>query len=197
MEWIKINQNKLKVMLTAEDAARYALQPESADPANDLTRRAFRAILTDMRAEADFDAAEDRVYIQMYPSREGGCELFITRMGIDMTVSPRGARTYQKKESARELRSLAFCFESMNRLIAVCRRLQETGYRGESAALLDDCRRYWLLLTENGNPTTAREDYRFVREYGEMESKEAAELMLSEHGKHLCKTQAVETLGVL
>jgi negative regulator of genetic competence, sporulation and motility len=82
MEWIRISQNKLKIMLTAEDARHYELNCEQADYTDILTRTAFREILTDVKREAEFDASEDKVYIQMYPSKEGGCELFVTKIGL-------------------------------------------------------------------------------------------------------------------
>ena len=201
MEWIRISSNKLKIMLTAEDAARYALCPDTADYADTVTRRAFKAILTDMRHETGFDAADDKVYIQMYPSREGGCELFVTKMGIEVIAKRSdSANTYKSQKSERHpraRRSLAFCFAHVSDLIAVCRRLSTLHYKGESRAWLDDTGRYWLFLTEEGNPLTAREDYAFVMEYGEIESKENAEIMLPEHGKLLCERRAVETLGDL
>lgn len=196
MEWIKINHNKLKIMLTREDAAYYALCTDTADYTNTETKRAFKAILTDMREKTGFDAAEDKVYIQMYPSREGGCELFITKMGME-TAAKKAASDKERLSPVRQRRSLVFCFENMTRLITVCRRLREVHYKGESCAWLDDCHRYWLYLTEDGNPLTARRDYAFVSEYGDMESRENADLMLPEHGKTLCACHAVETLGTL
>ncbi len=198
MEWIRISNNKLKIMLTREDAARYALCPDTADYADALTRRAFKAILTDVRRETGFDAADDKLYIQMYPSREGGCELFVTKMGIEIMTKP-STSTYKTQNSPteRQRRSMAFCFWDMACLIAVCRRLLALGFKGESLAAVDDCRRYWLLLLEEGDPLFARADYAFVCEYGEIESRQTAEMMLEEHGKTLCAAHAVETLGKL
>ncbi len=197
MEWIRISSNKLKIMLTREDTARYALCPDTADYADTATRRAFKAILTDMKHETGFDAADDKVYIQMYPSREGGCELFVTKMGIEVVQKHRAANRATRDAVPPLRRSLAFCFNGMASLIAVCRRLRAAQYAGESRAWLDDCHRYWLFLLEQGDPLTAREDYAFVAEYGEMESREAAELMLPEHGKLLCNSRAVEILAEL
>ena len=122
-------------------------------------------------------------------------------MGIEITPQ-RGnaANTYTSpniERHPRQRRSLAFCFVHMCDLIAVCRRLRALHYQGESRAWLDDAKRYWLLLLEEGDPLTAREDYLFVLEYGEIESRENAELLLSEHGKLLCDNRAVETLGDL
>lgn len=198
MEWIRIGTNKLKIMLTREDAERYALCPDTADYADALTRRAFKAILTDVKRETGFEAADDKIYIQMYPSREGGCELFVTKMGIEISPT-RASSTYKTQKATGEppRRRLAFCFEDVSSLIAVCHRLVGLHFSGESTAWLDDCHRYWLLLSEVGNPLLAHADHAFVAEYGEIESPEKAETMLAEHGKMLCTSRAVETLGAL
>lgn len=198
MEWIKISSNKLKIMLTAADARRYALSPESADLQESVTRRAFKEILTDVKQETGFDA-DDKVYIQMYPSREGGCELFVTKMGIEIVAkkgAPGTAYKAQKSLPPQE-RSIVFCFSDMKRLICVCRRLTARQYPGESRAWQDDSHRYWLLLQEHGDPKKAREDYAFIAEYGMIENKETAEMLLPEHGKAICERNAVETLGAL
>lgn len=197
MEWIRISSNKLKIMLTAEDAARYALSPETADYADSVTRRAFRAILTDMRGETGFDASDDKIYIQMYPSREGGCELFVTKMGIEVT--PKRGGTSYKPKSIRQPRKRQFAlfFLELENLICVCKRLKDKHFRGKSSAWLGQDRRYWLLLTDSGDPLKTREDYRFALEYGEIESHDVALTLFPEHGKEICRENAVETLGKL
>ena len=198
MEWIRISSNKLKIMLTAEDAARYELYPETAEYADSVTRRAFRAILTDMRGETGFDATDDKIYIQMYPSREGGCELFVTKMGMDLTPKHPTQDTYKPKtvKSVRH-RRLALRFGDLESLLGVCRRMKERGFHGKSSAYLDEGHRYWLLLSDSGDPLKTREDYRFALEYGELESRESAEMLLPEHGRVICPEGAVTTLGKL
>ena len=199
MEWIRISRNKLKIMLTAEDARRYDLRPRDASLESALTRRAFRAILNDAGKETGFDAADERVYIQLFPSREGGCELFVTREkeGEDSPVSPPCPQSEKKAPPKEERRHLAFCFPSFPTLLSACRRLREGGYRGESTAHKEDAGRYWLLLSDKGNPLSARKEYRFLLEYGEMEHAEHARMLLPEHSAPLCASNAVETLGTL
>ena len=111
MEWIRISDNKLKIMLTAEDARRYALNCEAADYTELLTREAFREILSDVRVESGFDAADEKLYIQMYPSKGGGCELFVTKMGLsaEMTVSRTPPATPRPARRAPRIRRYAFC----------------------------------------------------------------------------------------
>ena len=198
MEWIRISNNKLKIMLTAEDAARYALCPDTADYADSITRNAFRAILTDMRGETGFDAADDKIYIQMYPSREGGCELFVTKMGIDLTPKRGGSTTHKPKITKQtHKRQLALSFAELEHLIGVCKRLKSKHFRGKSSVWLDKSHHYWLLLTDNGDPSKTREDYRFALEYGEIESHDVARMLFPEHGKEICQENAVTTLGKL
>ncbi|MBE6702877.1 MAG: adaptor protein MecA [Ruminococcaceae bacterium] len=200
MEWIRISSNKLKIMLSAEDARRYALDCETADYADVMTRKAFRDILTDVKQKADFDATEDKVYIQMYPSKEGGCELFVTKMGL--LLSDDSAQPIPKADPKRpknavrtsppRLRRAAFFFSDLNHLTALCRRLSGS-YSGESEVWLDEKEKWWLLLTDNGNPLTLCKEYPFVQEYGRSVNVNEARAWLPEHGKKLCAPSAIET----
>ena len=203
MEWIRISSNKLKIMLNAEDAARYALNCESADYADLITREAFREILTDVEGETGFDAAEDKLYIQMYPSKEGGCELFVTKLGVLLTEEDHEAapgerypslpaRKSTKPPQATQKRSRAFSFTSLEHLTALCRRLSSS-YSGESEVWLDERGAWWLILTEEGDQKKARGDLLFVREYGQVMSAEQARTLLPEHGRVICASRAVQT----
>ena len=196
MEWIRISRNKLKIMLTAEDTKRYELRPDSASLESAGTRKAFRAILSDAGKELGFDAADERVYIQLFPSREGGCELFVTKEAESAKEAPT-PRPKAEKAPEEHTRHLAFSFPELSPLLLVCRRLTERRYQGESRALRDDEGRYWLLLSDTGNPLLARHEYRFILEYGQMEHGENARLLLLEHGTPLCGEKAVEQLGQL
>jgi len=195
MDFIRIGTNKLKIMLTREDAAHYALCPDTADHTDTKTRRAFRAILTDIKAKTDFDAAEDKVYIQIFPSREGGCELFVTKMGI--ALSPRSGTAGKAERAQKKRREVIFYFTALEELVAVCRRLAGSKFKGESRVWLDDLGRYWLHLLEEGDPLMARHDHACLFEYGYMENRDNAALMLPEHGKMLAAENAVEIFSKL
>lgn len=197
MEWIRISRNKLKIMLTAEDAARYALPCEQTDFADVITRQAFREILTDVRRETGFDATEDKLYIQMYPGKKGGCELFVTKMGLLLSDSepnaPGNVEKKQKNAAGRRYTGV-FSFSGSAQMVAVCRRLFACGYAGESEAWRDERGRFWLLLTDASDPYIAAREYGFIREYGNAANAENARLYLPEHGRTICAARAVETL---
>lgn len=206
MEWIRISESKLKIMLSDEDARRYALDCRSADYADVMTREAFREILTEVRAETGFDATEDKVYIQMYPSKGGGCELFVTKMGLlltDCTPVESNAHTttqstlkYQKKPRETRKRECAFSFSRLEELLPLCKRMSSF-FQGESEIWQDENAVWWLLLSDHGDPLTTCEDFRFALEYGTSQQPREVRMYLGEHGRAICAQNAVAIFGKL
>lgn len=221
MEWIRISENKLKIMLTAEDAKRYALRCETVDLADSFTRQALRDILSDIRPVTGFDATEEKVYIQMYPSKEGGCELFITKMGLLFhdpssvghavaTCEPKKAEPAKKaktacgKKAPRRRKELC-SFPALSELLAACAQLLAAHYESESSAWRDETGKYWLLLCAT-EPDASIAEHRsplisfpaaMLLEYGKRENVEASLIFLAEHGSCICPASAVEILGML
>ena len=199
MEWIKISANKLKIMLTAEDARHYDLDCNTSGSSDMATRAAFREILSDVCRETGFDTRQEETYIQMYPSKEGGCELFITKMGLLFTGDREWKAT--KKEHLRSARirlscrDQAFLFEEMNAMLLGCRSLLRNTLVADSRAFRDDSSHFWLILT----PQEDHEDGQFgiLSDFGREVPFEAASTFLREHGKTLCDSGAIQTLGAL
>ncbi len=197
MEWIRISQNKLKIMLTAEDARHYELNCEEADYTDTLTRTAFREILTDVKREADFDASEDKVYIQMYPSKEGGCELFVTKIGLLLNDQHTDTAQSDKKSAVRPPRvrrenALAFCFRELSLLTAACRRIQSALGVRRSDAFRDEKGAWWLFLSG-----CEPQRLRFLSSYAREVRADLARLYLAEHGTPVCEKNAVVRLAEL
>ena len=175
MELIQIGENRLKVMLTEEDMKRYAIEFELLDYGNTETRRAIWSILDEAKQQIGFDAARDKVYIQAFRGRAGGCELFVS---------------CTEREDAP--RRLLYAFESAGRLAAVCRHLEARRFSGEGAAFVGDDGRFYLLL-EAGEEKRP-DPLAFVEEFGE--ALPCREEFLAEHAKLLCR-DAVKTLARL
>ena len=115
MEHILISPGKLKLMLTKSDLDKYELDCETMDSEDTLTRRAFRELLDDVKRVSGFDASDDKVFIQLYPSRDGGAEIYITRLT---------ARNEERSQSSDTIKlSSVYLFESMTALLAVCEKI--------------------------------------------------------------------------
>ncbi len=86
MELILIDQTKLKIMLTAPDMLRYELAPEKLEGmscTDQHTRDAFRHIFDDAEAQIGFHTSGEKLLVQMFTSKCGGCEIFVTRLGSE------------------------------------------------------------------------------------------------------------------
>lgn len=201
MEWIRISSNKLKIMLSAEDAQHYALDCATADYADVVTRAAFREILTDVKEETGFDANEDKIYIQMYPSREGGCELFVTRIGLlttdeDDHIQEKARRGLKDLSEHRRphRHTLAVRTETFSHLLSLCRRLE---HRCTKSELWLESGVWWLLLTHKKGVPGTESDLRFINEYGEVRDAHNMRILLSERGVCICAEGAVEQMANL
>ena len=204
MEWIRISSNKLKIMLSAEDARHYALNCDSADYADSITREIFREILSDVQEQTGFDASDDKVYIQMYPSKEGGCELFITKMGLVLSDAEQPAcagvphaakkplRGSKSPATGRKKRD-ALRFARFEDLLALSRRLSPV-FHGKSSLWREENGIWWLLLEQDADVAIT---YRFLREYAHTVNPTHIELLLPEHGTPVCTENALHILAEL
>lgn len=82
MELILISNTKLKIMLSESDMRHYKIN-EEADCAEPETRRAIRNLLERAREQIGFNTEGSEIFVQLYTSRRGGCELFITKTSLE------------------------------------------------------------------------------------------------------------------
>ena len=211
MEFILISENKIKVILTGEDLREFELDADELDYSNTDTKRMFWDVLSRAKHSTGFDTDGQKVLVQLYPSRCGGCEMFVTKIGalssdegngnsavrstpiISEKITVKGkqrGKHYEKKRYA------AFGFDSLPRLLAVCRQLQSVGYASDSLAYIDDAGRYYLFLADvDVSGYTPLDKYSFICEFGVVENQESVKFRLAEHGKAICVGGAVATLA--
>ena len=187
METIKIGEKKLKIMLTEADLRRYDLSVP-VDVASVAGRERLRRILRDACGEFEFDPDSGRVFVQIYESTAGGCELFVTqreklRGGESMT--PRVSMPKMKSEHG------VYAFPDLDSLLAVCGRLARPG-RADTSAYVGHGGGYYLLTYEPESRLDA-----ICGEYGGERCGDAAVAFLSEHCDCICRTDAVGVLGRL
>ena len=146
MEYLVINESKLKIIMTGEDARRYGLNTLGADYDSPEARRRFWRVLDDASAAVGFSSKGDKVLIQYYPSREGGCEIFVTKLGA---LSSSASRAVSHAENVTTLSLLPdiFKLESFGDLLLALRLISEKRdpaaevWQGEGGA-------YLLLIEE-------------------------------------------------
>lgn len=195
MELLRIGERKLKVTLSGEDMTHYRLDGETLDYDTTETRRAFWQILDDAKHETGFDAGGGKLFVQIYPSRGGGCEIYITLVeGVATEESEKEKEGLAREESV-------FSFESLPLLLSVCRKLSELGYCEESAVYAEGGA-YYLMIRERHSQSLvsarALGEYSFIEEYGTRLPSGGAQLArLREHGRCLAPSDAVFRLAAL
>ncbi len=192
MELIRISDSKLKIMLSREDMMHYAISPERMDYENTETRRVVWQMLDEAKQKTGFDAAIDRVLIQVYPSRSGGCEMYVTKLPSKGEGEEAVCAVTVKKPG----RPMLYTFETLQDLLQACRHLHQQGHIKNSAAYLMPEGMYHLLLWEErrdgigGMPL-----YNPADEFGERQKGNMARLCyIKEHGTHLAEEGAIEKL---
>ncbi len=189
MELILIDENKLKIMLSDTDMTDYSLDVDSLDYENTETRDIFWSILDRARAETGFDAQRGRVLIQLYPSRRGGCEMYVTRLNMDIERRKKDTSVSGGK------RECGYRFDNLDDICAVCRRLAGLGYEDESDAFYHDGRYYLFIREPEENAYIPLSDHSFIREYGKNVGVKHARMSLCERGAHIFPEKAVEALS--
>lgn len=210
MEIILINDSKLKIMLDESDLRHFELKASELDYMNTDTKRMFWDLLSRAKHETGFDTDGQRVLVRLYPSKDGGCEMFVTKIGAleDSAEQKRAKRgecdrlcSEIKKNKAGDLPTAlfsAFQFERIEHLVGVCRRLLHIGYIGESSAYLGEDKKSYLFLSDvDSAHYTPLDEFSFISEYGKKENSEMLMRYLSEHGSPICESRAVATLGKL
>lgn len=194
MELILINEKKLKIMLTPEDMREYEIDCDSVDYARTETRRAFWSILDEAKHRTGFDAASERVYIQLYPSREGGCEMYVTKVGL--IAAPGGESAGQGMLRVAPERRLAYSFDGLETLLRACRQLRGITEAQNSAAFIDADGKCYLCFS-GVRGFCIPDSFGVLGEFGESEDPDGMLGYLGEHCKCICNTDAVNTLGAL
>lgn len=150
MELILINDTKLKVMLDPSDMDDLAM--------NDIhprqTRQALTVILEAARKQCGFDASHSRIFVQMYPCRRGGCELFVTKMEkrsetfLLRSGTEKALTEYRKYEPEKRYHSghIIYVFRELGHLLSTCACLLTSGYSGGSCAWHDPSGGFYLSL---------------------------------------------------
>ena len=185
MEYILINDSKLKIILDSHELTEWDIHVDELDYANPAARQVFEGLLGYAKKELGFDTTGYKILLQLFPSKDGGCELFVTRLGQNSEAPP---KRHPRERKTAEQR--AYSFDKLSHLLAVCKRLSESEFDGESSAWFDIQGRWFLLLS-----SYTAGDLCFISEYGEDENPKAAELYLCEYGTAVSKKNAASILG--
>lgn len=208
MELIKVSTAKLKVILSAEDMGECGITPDELGNAMPQARRVFRRILDKAKTQTGFETGDGRLYVRVFESADGGCELFVSKKVVMLPEpddTPRG-RTY-RTPTRTITDAYIVTVTDFEDLAALCLRLHETCFAGCSALYYyDDAYRLYLhfsRLFPTFDESAAEEDtcdtlnrFSFIGDYGQTVCADAAGLaLLRERGEHIAENDAVKRIA--
>ncbi len=203
MELILISESKLKIMLTADDMEDYSISCECMSYGSKDTRKIFGKILEEAKEKTGFDSNTGQLYIEVYPCRNGGCEVYVSTFE-DMCVEQR--RSEKKNTAAkRKKENCIYGFEDIDSVIGACRILKCTGYGFESTLCRDMNGRknygYYLILQEEMAVNQGNRKRRILNksdlanEYGKRIDRREIMYYIDEHTERMIEKNAVEVLS--
>ena len=194
MELLVIGESKLKVMLDRDDMKKYGLLGSELNYDDPPTRKKLLRILDDVKAQSGFDTAADKLLIQLYPSKDGGSEMFVTKLGLLPTSA---------EQSLKRSRGVGvFCrgteifftpeFSSVLCMARLCEGLK---YIERSHLYYEDDVGYYLVLDQRGSGGTPSPLWPLF-EYADLISSQRGSY-LEEYATALISDNAVSQLSRL
>ena len=206
-----VNSLKLKIILTPEDMKELNISNESLDYGSSATRRAFKSILEKAKNETGFETGNDRIYVQVFPSNDGGCEMFLTKRGrlLPEPDENKSSLLHKKYKFARESEEkhqeyIAYT-PNIENIIEMCIRMKSSGFSGISK-LYSFKENFCLYIRfPKKFPSFVQDAYEteddntrfsFMSEYTDLYFAETlAKEYIKEHWKLLIGEKAVELLA--
>ena len=195
MDFLLVGESKIKIVLSRDEAESYGLDKASPDISGPSARRAFWRILDMAKAEVGFDPAGDKVLIQLYPIKGGGCEIFVTKLGI---LSDTSAKLVSKSDRIAMLskkRSI-YVFDNLEDIISASIAVKSSldGQFPKSDVYTDN-ERYYLVIDEYGKGGEPVE-FPCILEFGTGLTADLSEYIL-EHAKCLTDGDGIERFSSL
>lgn len=194
MEFLLVGESKLKMVVNDEEMKLYKLDSYSSG-GGALLRRSFWSLLDKAKEEVGFDPAGDKVLIQFYPIKSGGCEIFVTKLGILPESSARLVSKSNRISMLSKNKSF-YIFNTLTDLISAAVAIKNLT---KDTSIVSDVyfseEKYYLSIEEYGKGGEPIE-FPCVLEYGEGLTADLG-AYISEHADCLAMGNGVERFSNL
>jgi negative regulator of genetic competence, sporulation and motility len=210
MELIVINENKLKIMMSPHDMKTYGLDENEFYCSVANTREILDRILHNSPVHTGFENISplDKILMQLYPDKKGGCELYVTKLPLDekedeFLMSNEYEERYLLPKSTAKKQSqgvpiISYRFTSLEHAINAANEMNRHNYEGASSFYRDIEGKYFLFVNFlKSNTPNGISEMGFLSEFGEQVNAENSRMLLLERGQCIFKDKAIEQLSKL
>jgi len=163
VDFLLINSRNIKISLSKTELDENCISADGLCWNDEKTRCLMRKVLATAYEKCGFEWESEKLSVSVFPSVDGGCELFVTKRGNSCT----------KSENDSSFGTICFCNGAEN-LFCACEKLKEKGFSGRSS----------LYLSENGEFVLICENRRKLPSYMKKIENEKIDLsFMKEHGR--------------
>ena len=188
LEFLNINDTKLKIILTQEECSLYSIDMDGGDFSGNLVKRAVRELLNVAERENGFHTSGERVLVQLCPLPDNRCEIFVTRL-VNLSRRERAELSATDGLSLIEPRTGVYRFSCADEMYSAVRIAYREGI--VSDLYRDDLGRYYIRAREE--LTDGVSELEIFVEFGERISSVPIAI-LSEYGTLLAKGDAIDKI---
>ncbi|MBO7148300.1 MAG: adaptor protein MecA [Clostridia bacterium] len=196
-----INSEKIKIMLTREDMLRYDISMYLSGHTGNAIKEAFAQVLEDVKAQTGFDTLSKRTVLQVYPSRDGGCEMYLTKASSAVSEKKTSEKLTDEckrvpsKTEARHFEDAVFAFDELCTVLDVCRMLNANGYDRPSSLYVCN-EKYYLILKTQARIKPGYDELIRLSDFAKRLDGRITKAYITEHGEPLALENAVYMLSV-
>lgn len=191
MEFFTVGNSKIKIVLSKSETEERGISAEGTG--EDAGRRsALRKILEEAETHAGFFIGGERVLVQIYPTADGGVELFVTKLG-SLSGETRGVIARSERVTVLSGRRVYYIFSAFEDMLGAARCIPPMLAEKSTAYALDGglfCLSFYER-EKSGFPELLR-----ILEFGHRIDSASA-LPIVEHATVLAENDAVERLSAL
>jgi negative regulator of genetic competence, sporulation and motility len=190
MEFMKIGNNSLKITLSAKEAKGYDLT-EDARLDGEEVKRTFEKLLMRAKREIGYKYAGERVIAEIFSSKNGGCEIFLSYAEDSMY------KEIQSKDSLKKTQKPNFFIYAINNfedLLNISYTLNQLEYKGKSTVYYDESNETYYIALEDAS--IKNEKFYFISEFAR-QVKNGQISYAREHFKSIMGKNAIKVLASL
>ena len=164
MRFVRISKSKIKVIITKDECIEHKITATDGEYDNTQLRECLSEVFKELKSNADFDFGSEKVLIQLYPTEEGGCEMYVTILSY-LSGKDKSALLSADNLNTYERRRCQYRFSSLEE---VCRALRQINRSGIDSDLFYGDGGYYLSLFDD--VVDGEEELGFLTEYAERTS---------------------------
>lgn len=204
MDLILISEEKLKIILSYQDMLELNIDIESFDYSNVSSKKVFWEILEKAKLSAGFDADKSKLYVQVFPDSDGGCEIFVTKYNSD-NPSNKNKNKYTYKSQNKDSINI-FVVSNYDNINKLCSRLYTENYNFKTSLYKTEQEKYILTLEfEEALPSFYKNQQfinnhypQYLSEYGKIVTlTKSLRSQIEEHCTLIIKDNTIEILSSL